>query len=131
MTSFRYLLIAIAMVFIAFLGWNWWISDQARLYQIDRGTEIEAKYGFTISTPQVRVHDIRRQVLAVHPEDDGLLYQAGFRDGDILLSHHITAFYKALYHHSDKTLSFNVIEGGDGLPLNERELRTITLNPSR
>ncbi|MBL1294028.1 MAG: hypothetical protein COB61_009165 [Thiotrichales bacterium] len=129
MKTFRYLLLTLAIVFSSFIGWSWWIGQQTELYQVELAPEIEATYGFKISTPQVRVHDRRRQVLAIHPEKNGLLYQAGFRDNDILLSHQITALYQALYNQQNQTLSFNVIDGGDGPPLNERELRTITLSP--
>lgn len=131
MKTLLYLLFTFALVCAAFIGWGWWIGEQTKLYQIARAPQIEAAYGFTASTPQVRVHDKRRQVFAIHPDEKGLLYAAGFRDHDIILSHQMTAFYKALYHQADKTLSFKIIDGGDGLPLNQRELRTITLTPPR
>ncbi|MBL1433843.1 MAG: hypothetical protein COB94_010475 [Gammaproteobacteria bacterium] len=131
MKTLRYLLLVFALVVATFIGWAWWIGDQTRLYQTELAPQIEAIYGFKVSTPQVRVHNKRRQVLAVHPDKNGLLYTAGFRDDDIILSHQMTAFYKALHHQDDKALTFNIIDGGDGLPLNQRELRKITLPPNK
>lgn len=129
MKTFRYLLLSFAIVVGVFITWAWWIGDQTRLYQTELAPEIEATYGFKVSTPQIRVHDKRRQVLAIHPDENGLLYDAGFRDNDILLSHQMTAFYKVLYHQGESELSFSVIDGGDGAPLNQRELRKIRLMP--
>jgi len=131
MKAFRYLLLTLALAFSSFIGWGWWVGEQTRIYQIEKAPEIEASYGFKISTPQIRVHDKRRQVLAIHPDKNGLLYAAGFRDDDIILSHQITALYKALYNQGDKTLVFKVIDGRDGPPLNQRELRILSLNPPR
>ncbi|PCH60490.1 MAG: hypothetical protein COC05_04430 [Gammaproteobacteria bacterium] len=131
MKTLKYLLLAFAVVCAAFISWGWWIGEQTRIYQIEKAPEIEARYGFKISMPQIRVHDRRRQVLAIHPDENGLLYAAGFRDDDIILSHQITALYKALYHQDDKTLAFKVIDGGDGPPLNQRELRILSVNPPR
>ncbi|MBL4852271.1 MAG: hypothetical protein JKY90_08350 [Gammaproteobacteria bacterium] len=129
MKTLGYLLLTFAFICAAFIGWVWWINNQAQLYQIERAPQVEATYGFTVSTPQIRVDDRRRQVITIQPNKNGLLYVAGFRENDILLSHQMTAFYKALYHQNSDTLHFNVLDGGDGLPLNQRELRTITLPP--
>lgn len=129
MNSFRSILLAIAIAIVIFIGWAWWIGQETQRYQVELAEEIENRFGFTVSTPQVRMGDRQHSVLAIHPEKSGLMANAGFQDNDILISHQITALYKALYHSDNEPLVFKVVDGGDGKALNQRELRAITLYP--
>jgi hypothetical protein len=56
------------------------------------------------------------------------LPQREFTDSDIVLSHSITGFYRALDEHRGSRIIFRVTDGGDGAPIAQRPVRTITFN---
>lgn len=106
----------------------WWITSQAELYQSKYGPELRREFQFNHGSPYIDVEGERKEVFTIYPKSGSLLYKAGFRDGDIIVSESITGFYKLLYHSRGKQVSVDVVDGGDGQPVEERELRVITIN---
>lgn len=106
----------------------WWITSQAQLYQSEYGPGLRREFHFNHGSPYIVVEGERKEVFTIYPKLGGLLYEAGFRDGDIIVSESITGFYKLLYHSRGRQASVDVVDGGDGPPLEERELRVITFN---
>lgn len=105
-----------------FIGWGVY---QAHLYQVTYRPEIEAELGFTTDSPWVKAGGAKVEVFTIHPVHDGYMDKIGFRDGDIITSHSLTKFYKMLYTQRERTVSVSVVDGGDGLPIKERKVRTL------
>ncbi len=104
----------------------WWITSQAQLYQSNYGPGLRSEFQFSNGSPYINAGGERKEVFTIYPKPGGLLHNAGFRDGDIIVSESITGFYKLLYHSRGKQVTVEVVDGGDGQPLEERELRLIT-----
>lgn len=100
-----------------------WEGYQRHLYQGVYGPEIEKELGFTIDFPRFRAGDENVEVIAIHPVPNGYMDKIGFRDGDVILSHTVTEFYKTLYTKRGETTSVDVVDGGDGLALSARKVR--------
>ena len=121
-------LIGLVAIIIAgsFLIWAWWTSSQAHLYQSEYGYEIRREFGFTHGSPYVSTGKKEIEVLTIHPVKGGYLDKVGFRDADIVTSESITGFYKLLHKSRGRTISVQVVNGGDGAPIDQRETRTLT-----
>ena len=109
-----------------FFYYGWWISSQATYYQSQLGPDIRERYGFATGTPILTIENERVEVLTVYPEKQGPFHEAGFQKGDIIRSHKLTEFYKALSA-ADGEAAFTVVEGGDGRALELREPRDIKI----
>ena len=96
-------------------------------YQVQVGGPLRQELGFSHSSPYVKCGGLTREVFTLHPATNGLLYQAGVRDGDIVLNFSITDFYRQLEQARGGTTVLQVVEGGDGPTLNERATRIITI----
>lgn len=105
-----------------FIGWGVY---QDHLYQVTYRPEIESDLGFTTNFISVQAGAEKVDVLTIHPVHDGYMDKIGFRDGDIITSHTATLFYKMLYTQRERTVSVNVVDGGSGLPLKDRKVRTL------
>ena len=102
-----------------------WTAYQGHLYQSVYGPELEAELGFTIDSPWVQAGEEKIEVSTIHPEPDGYMDKIGFRDGSIITNHSTTEFYKLLYMQRGRTVSVDVVEGGDGVPIEARKVKTI------
>lgn len=122
-----YLVRLLSLGIILFLCYGWWVSSQARYYQVELGPSLEEKYGFNTGSPMVIAGGDPVEVLTIYPKAGGLMETAGFENGDIVLSTSLTGFYKSLSE-SKGVLNIEVVSGGDGAPIGERDRRTITLN---
>ena len=112
-----------------FIGWGLY---QNHLYQVTYRPEIESELGFTTDSVSVQAGAEKVEVLAIHPVHDGYMDKIGFHDGDIITSHNSTTFYKMLYTQREETVSVSVVDGGHGLPLEKRKVRTLRfLDPPR
>jgi len=120
--------IGLVMIIIAgsFSFWVWWTVSQAQIYQSKYGPEIRSEFGFTHGSPYVSAGRKEIEVLTIHPAKGGYMDKVGFRDGDIVTSESITGLYKLLHNSRGETVSVQVAKGGDGLPINQRETRTLT-----
>lgn len=101
-----------------------WGVYQAHLYQDVYGPALEAELGFTTDTPSFQVGERKIEVSVIHPVQGGYMDKIGFRDGDVITSHTLTEFYKLLYWMQGESVSVDVVDGGNGAPLEERKVRT-------
>ncbi len=117
--------LALGATFVGMVGW---ILVEAGVYQVMYGPGLEQQFGFTHGSPYVDSGGDYREVFTLHPTKDGNLSKAGFEDGDIVRSHKITGFYKLLHQSKGKTVSVTVVEGGDGIRIEDRKERVLTIN---
>ena len=120
----------ISAAIIIFLCYGWWVSDQAARYQTELGPQIRERFGFATGTPMVRAGNKSLEVLTLYPEPGGVMETAGVRQGDIVLSSSLTGLYRQL-DKMDGEVRIIVAEGGDGLPIEERPSREISLQYDR
>jgi hypothetical protein len=128
MKLFKTLALASALLFAAFIVFSVYTARQACFYQAVIGTGLQHQLGFTHGSPYILAGHDRVEVFSVHPRPDGAFAAAGVHDGDIVLSHRITDFYRALHEHRGSRFSFRVTDGGDGAPITQRPVRTVTLD---
>lgn len=102
-----------------------WTAYQGHLYQSVHGPELEKELGFTIDSPWVKAGEETVEVSTIHPVPDGYMDKIGFRDDVILTNHSTTEFYKLLYTQRGRTVSVDVVDGGDGAPIEARKVKTI------
>lgn len=102
-----------------------WGVYQAHLYQSVYGPELEKELGFTTGSPWVQAGDRKVEVSTIHPVSGGYMGKIGFQDGDIIISHSFTEFYKMLYTQRGELVSVDLVDGGDGRPIEQREIRTL------
>lgn len=118
---------AVVLFASAIIWYGWRIKDFFK-YTVDLAPKIEQDYAFKIGTPYVKFGESSSEVLVIYPEEGGYLYQLGFRNGDIVISEDTVEFYKSLHKFSEdkKMMSITVVDGGDGLPLENRRKRVLT-----
>lgn len=104
------------------IGWGLY---QAHLYQGVYAPELEKDLGFTTGSPRVKAGGENVEVFVIQPVAGGYMGKIGFQDGDIITSHSITEFYKMLYTQRGELVSVDLVDGGDGRPIEERKLRTL------
>jgi hypothetical protein len=104
------------------IGWGLY---QAHLYQGVYAPEIEKDLGFTTGSPWVKAGGENVEVFVIQPVAGGYMGKIGFQDGDIITSHSITEFYKMLYTQRGELVSVDLVDGGDGRPIEERKIRTL------
>lgn len=122
----------ILVLFSIFFAIGFYITQQANYYQGVVGPGLERQLGFTHGSPFIFAGDETFELFTLHPRPGGALAAAGVRDSDIVLSHTITGFYRALHKHPGSTATFRVTDGDDGAPIEQRPVRTITLQvPAR
>jgi len=105
-------------------GYIAWELYQAYLYQAEHGPALEAEFGFTHASPLFQAGEEKVEVFTIHPVPGGYMDKIGFRDG-IITSHSSTEFYKMLYTQRGETVSVDLVEGGDGVPIESRKVKTI------
>ena len=102
--------------------------QQANYFQGVIGSELNRVLGFTHGSPYVIVDGSGEEVFVLHPTANGIMDKAGVEDGDIVLEHSITGFYRQLHEYRGSTLTFTMAEGGDGAAIASRPKRTIELS---
>lgn len=112
----------LALTIGSFIAWS---AYQGHLYQSVYGPELEAELGFTIDSPWVQAGDAKVEVSTIHPEPNGYMDKIGFRDGSIITNHSATEFYKLLYTQRGRTVSVDMVDGGDGVSIEARKVKTI------
>ncbi len=112
------------------IGFSVWIPAEACYWQLHRGMPLEEDLGFTHGSPYVWIGDSEwgTEVMTLEKvSPSGVLAKAGIKEGDIPLDDlSITEFYRMLVRSRGKTVTIKVVPGGDGPPLNERPVRTVT-----
>ena len=119
--------VAAALLFATGLGFGIYTAGQARYYQRVIGSVLERDLGFRHGSPYFIFGDDSIEVFTLQPQPGGVMSAAGVRDSDIVLDHSITGFYRTLHKHRGFRMAFRVTDGGDGVPIAKRPIRTITL----
>jgi hypothetical protein len=117
--------IGLAILAAAFVGFAWYVTSQAELYQTTLGPALERELGFAHGSPYVRLGEQREEVFTLHPVPGGVLAAAGLRSGDIVRNFGITGFYKHLHQNRGAEVTVLVMDGGNGPPADQRAVRKI------
>jgi hypothetical protein len=119
-------LFAVWVIYTLCASWYW---------QITVGKPIEREFGFRIGTPIIQEEGKSWPSEVVSIESvrwDGVLGQAGFRDGDIVRGLSVSKVFKVLHRGRGKQVTLEVVDGGYGPPINQRNVRAITFKvPSK
>jgi hypothetical protein len=118
-------LIAVWVIHALCASWYW---------QITVGRPIEREFGFRIGTPIIQEEGKSWPSEVVSVDSlrwDGILVRAGFREGDIIRGLSVSEVYKVLHRGRGKQVTLEAVDGGDGLPINQRKVRAIAINIPR
>jgi len=127
MKRLKLLVIGAAVLFAALIAFGIYTAQQARYYQSVIGSVLDHDLGFRHGSPYFIFGDDSSEVFTLHPQPGSLMSAARVRDSDIVLDHSITGFYRTLHERRGSTIAFRVTDGGDGVPIAQRPVRTITL----
>ena len=105
----------------------WLVSKNAAVLQQELNTKLESKFGFTSGIVSTQSGEQAMQAFSVSPEKDGILYEAGFREGDIVLSHTKYKFYRLLYEKKGNTEPIDILRGDGVASTDKNRLKTILL----
>jgi hypothetical protein len=119
---------SVALLAAALVAFLLYTTQQAYHYQSVLGSVLDRDLGFRHGSPYFSFGDDSFEVFTLHPLTGGPMHAAGVRDSDIVLDHSITGFYRTLHEHRGSTIAFRVTDGGDGIPMNQRPVRTVTLS---
>lgn len=91
----------------------WLVSKNAASLQQEIHAKLENKFGFTSEVVSIETDGEEVGFLSISPRENGLMFAAGFRDGDIVLSHTKFKFYSLLYRENGSTVPIEIIRGKD------------------
>jgi hypothetical protein len=128
MRRVRWVLVgAAALLALLFGGWVAWVMFEAFYYQGAVGVSLNRELGFTHGSPYVRCGGEVREVFTIESVTPGGVFdRAGFRKGDIVRGLSFTEFYKLLHRNRGRDVTIEVVDGGDGPPLDQRTSQAIT-----
>ena len=112
---------------IALIFAVWIISKQAVEIQGELYSRLETKFGFHSEVIEREPGDASLDLLVLYPDNPGVLYQAGFRDGDIVTSHSKFEFYGLLYQKKGSTQSIEIVSDADVRSIDEGVRKTLFL----
>ena len=124
----RIIIYSVVIVIVFFLIAIKWITSQAALYQTELGSQLREEFGFSHGSPYIQSGTDKVEVFTIYPKPNSFMHDVGFSKGDIIVSESITGFYKLLYKSKGKKVSVNTVSGGDGPPLVDREVKTLTFH---
>jgi hypothetical protein len=127
MKLLKILAISAAILFAALIAFALYTAQQAHHYQSVIGSVLDRDLGFRHGSPYFIFGDDSFEVFTLHPQPGGVISAAGVRDNDIVLDHSFTGFYRALHEHRGSAITFRVTDGGNGTPIAQRPIRTVTL----
>lgn len=108
------------------------IVIEALIYQGVIARELERDLGFQLASTYIRCGESAIGPLSITGiVPGGLFDQAGFLDGDIIIGQSTTGFFRLLHKNRGHTVNINVVDGGDGPILDERNEREILLTVPR
>ena len=87
----------------------WLVSKNATVLQGELNTKLESRFGFTSAIVNTQSGEQTIETFAIYPEKDGILYVAGFREGDVILSHTKYKFYRLLYEKKGSTEAIDIL----------------------
>ncbi|RZV53433.1 MAG: hypothetical protein EX270_08785 [Pseudomonadales bacterium] len=104
----------------------WLVTKNAASLQQEIYVKLEKKFSFTSSMVSAQIENQRKEFLKIDPIDNGLIFEAGFRNGDIIISHTKPAFYALLYKKKGKTETIEIFRGNLDSSFNRNSLKKIT-----
>ena len=87
----------------------WLVSKNATVLQGELNTKLESKFNFTSAIINMQSGEQTIEAFTIYPEKDGILYVAGFREGDVILSHTKYKFYRLLYEKKGSTEAIDIL----------------------
>ena len=96
-------------------------SQEAAKLQMEIYTMLENRYGFSSEISAADIGENGSRVVKIYPIKNGKFYEAGFRDGDQLLTYSKYNFYTLLHEKKVGSVSIDVVDIGG-------TKKTITLN---
>lgn len=118
----------VGLCFAAFFVFGVYISVEAWYYQLRLGEGLRRDLGFEHASPHIRCGRRWVEVVTIASlVPDGVFAQAGFRAGDIIKGPSISGLYKLLHRSRGGEARLTIIEGGNGLPLDQRPERELTV----
>ncbi len=95
---------------VALLVGAMFTSQEAAKLQGEIYTKLENRYGFSSEIITTNTGENSSQVVKIDPIKNGKLYEAGFRDGDQLLTYSKHKFYTLLHEKKGGSISIDVVE---------------------
>ncbi len=86
------------------------VTRNAATLQVELYSKLESKFGFTTKIVTTNLDNNQTKAVAIHPAADGLLYQAGFREGDVLTSYSRLKFYGLLQEKKGSSVFVEVVD---------------------
>ena len=120
--TFQWGLFGIAL--IIFLG-IYLVSREAAELQQEIYAKLEDKFDFTTRPVKTQIDNQSIESFSVVPEAGSLLYDAGFRDGDIILSHTKQNFFRLLYEKKGRTEAIEIARENIGSSSQDIQIKTI------
>ena len=105
----------------------WIISNEAVELQRELYSRLETRFGFHSEIIEREPGDASFDLLVLYPDNPGALYQAGFRNGDIVTSHSKYEFYGLLYQKKGSTQLIEIVSDTVVRSLDEGVRKTIFL----
>ena len=87
----------------------WLVSKNATVLQGELNTKLESKFNFTSAIIKMQSGEQIIEAFTIYPAKDGILYDAGFREGDVILSHTKYKFYRLLYEKKGSTEAIDIL----------------------
>ena len=106
----------------------WLVSKNATVLQGELNTKLEGKFNFTSEIIKMQSGEQTIEAFTIYPEKDGILYDAGFREGDVILSHTKYKFYRLLYEKKGNTEPIDILGSNEIATADEDRPTTIYLN---
>jgi len=110
-----------------------YIAVEAHYYQGVIKSELEKELGFRDSSTYCRNGRRLESIVSIRGvNENGIMHQAGFREGDVLPKESHTSLFKKLHRRRGQEVELVVADGGEGSSFYDRPRRTIRLRvPTR
>ena len=106
----------------------WLITKNAASLQQEIYAKLENRFAFASSMVSIQVENQQKEFLEIDPADKGPMFEAGFRKGDIIVSHTKPAFYALLYGKKGKTEVIKILRGNLDSHFNKSNLKEIAFS---
>jgi hypothetical protein len=105
----------------------WLVSKNATALQGELNSKLESKFNFTSEIVNRQSGEQTIEAFTIYPAKDGILYVAGFREGDVILSHTKYKFYRLLYEKKGMTEPIEIFDGDEIAAADKNRPTTIFL----
>ena len=122
--SFQWIFLGFALILVFGI---YLVSREAAVLQQEVFARLENRFGFTTNAVKLQFGNRSIESFSVAPEKSSLLYEAGFREGDIVISHTKQKFFRLLYEKKGSTEKIEIVRESAGFLNKEHEPETIYL----